>query len=284
MEKQKPALQVTDLSKAYGSVQALRSVSFAVEPGTVVALLGPNGAGKTTALQCILGITDFRGTVEVDGISVRDRGKEARRRIGYLPQTPALADSDTCAQALSFFASLKGVDKTAIPALLDLVDLKEYGRTRLAHLSGGMRQRLVLAAALLADPPLLLLDEPTASLDIEARHTFYELVLRLRSEGKTVILSTHLFDRLSELADRVIVLHQGTVAFDDTMEGLRKRSGEQRFVVHLNGTPPKTVMDALQQAGVDPGRVGPAEVNWEDVLRGPLATGGERGAGEEARR
>jgi len=93
MEKQKPALQVTDLSKAYGSVQALRSVSFAVEPGTVVALLGPNGAGKTTALQCILGIADFRGTVEVDGISVRDRGKEARRRIGYLPQTPALADS-----------------------------------------------------------------------------------------------------------------------------------------------------------------------------------------------
>ena len=283
MERQKPALQVTDLSKAYGSVQALRGVSFAVEPGTVVALLGPNGAGKTTALQCILGITDFQGTVEVDGVSVRDRGKEARRRIGYLPQTPALADSDTCAQALSFFASLKGVDKTAIPALLDLVDLKEYGRTRLAHLSGGMRQRLVLAAALLADPPLLLLDEPAASLDIEARHRFYELVLRLRSEGKTVILSTHLFDRLSELADRVIVLHQGTVAFDDTMERLRRRSGEQRFVVHLNGTPPKTVMDALQQAGVDPGRVRPAEVNWEDVLRGPLATGDERGAGEEAR-
>src|SRR3972149_5817315 len=142
MEKQTPALQVTDLSKAYGSVQALRGVSFAVEPGTVVALLGPNGAGKTTALQCILGITDFRGTVEVDGISVRDRGKEA------------------------------------LPALLELVDLKEHSGTRLAHLSGGMRQRVVLAAALLADPPVLLLDEPTASLGIEARHKFYDLVLR----------------------------------------------------------------------------------------------------------
>src|SRR3990172_6836291 len=110
MEKQKPALQVTDLSKAYGSVQALRSVSFAVEPGTVVALLGPNGAGKTTALQCILGITDFRGTVEVGGISGRRRGREARGRFGYLPQTLALADNDTCAQALRFLADLKGAD------------------------------------------------------------------------------------------------------------------------------------------------------------------------------
>src|SRR3972149_7172690 len=153
MEKQTPALEVPEPSKAYGSVQALRGVSFAVEPGTVVALLGPNGAGKTTALQCILGITDFRGRVEVDGISGRHRGKEARRRIGYLPQTPALPDSDTCAQALSFFAALKGVDKTAIPALLELVDLKEHSGTRLAHLSGGMRQRVVLAAALPADPP-----------------------------------------------------------------------------------------------------------------------------------
>ena len=139
-------LRVQGLTKRFGAVRALDDVSFAVEPGTVVALLGPNGAGKTTALQCMLGITDFRGTVEVGGISVRHRGKEARRRIGYLPQTPALADSDTCAQALSFFASLKGVDKTAIPTLLELVDLKEHARTRLAHLSGGMRQRLALAA------------------------------------------------------------------------------------------------------------------------------------------
>ena len=162
-------LEVTGLVKAYGPVRALDGVSFSIGQGVVVALLGPNGAGKTTTIKCILGVTDFEGSVEVDGLAVKGRGKAARRRIGYLSQSPAFGERDTCREALEFLADLKGVERRRIGELLELVNLPGHADSRVSHLSGGMRQRLALAAALLADPPVLLLDEPTASLDAESR-------------------------------------------------------------------------------------------------------------------
>src|SRR3970040_506115 len=107
MSMRSPMLKVEGLVKAYGPLRAVDEASFSVDAGTVVALLGPNGAGKTTTFKCILGVTGFEGTIEVDGLSVRERGKEVRRRLGYLPQTPALSDGDTCGQALEFLAQLK---------------------------------------------------------------------------------------------------------------------------------------------------------------------------------
>ena len=114
-------LRVEALTKRFGAARALDDVSFTVERGSVVALLGPNGAGKTTALTCILGVTDFDGTIEVDGRSVRDHGKDVRRRIGYLPQTFGLSENDTCREALRFLAGLKGADRGRIDLLLNLV-------------------------------------------------------------------------------------------------------------------------------------------------------------------
>jgi ABC-type multidrug transport system ATPase subunit len=273
-------LKVEGLVKAYGPLRAVDGASFSVEAGTVVALLGPNGAGKTTTFKCILGITSFEGAIEVDGLPVSEHGKEVRRRLGYLPQTPALSDGDTCRQALEFLAELKGAGKSRVAPLLKAANLWEQRDTKVSRLSGGMRQRLALAAALLSDPPVLLLDEPTASLDLESRREFHDLIARLRDEGKTVILSTHFLDRLGDLADRVIVLNQGRVVFDGTMRALAERAPANRFVVNLNGTAPAAFSEALQAIGIGPERVTPADSHWEDLLLASLPAADAEKEGE----
>jgi ABC-type multidrug transport system ATPase subunit len=274
-------LHITDLDKRYGSVRVLQDVSFDIEPGSVVALLGANGAGKTTTLKCILGVMPFGGSIEVDGIAVRRHGKEARRRIGYVPQTPALNDNDTCYEALQFMAELKGADKSRVAAMLDLVNLNDQRDVTVAHVSGGMRQRLALAAALLADPPLLLLDEPTASLDVESRLEFHQMVGRLRDEGKTVILSTHFFDHLEELASRVLILDAGRLVFDGTLDELSQRVRGRRYVVNLNGNAPARFFEALSAAGIPSERVQPAEMRWEEIMLASTGDGEQEPAQEE---
>jgi ABC-type multidrug transport system ATPase subunit len=259
-------LRVAGLRKRYGRAQILQDVTFDVSAGSVVALLGANGAGKTTTLKCILGVIPFDGAVEVAGIPVQRRGKDARRRIGYVPQSPALSEGDTCDQALTFFAEIKGAPKSRVPELLELVNLAPQHATKIGHLSGGMRQRLALAAALLADPPLLLLDEPAASLDIESRRDLQQLVARLRDEGKTVILSTHFLDHLDEVADRALILHEGRLTFDGSLDELARRVRSNRYVVNLNGNAPATFLQALSSAGIGPERVHKAELGWEEIL------------------
>jgi ABC-type multidrug transport system ATPase subunit len=271
-------LRVGGLSKRYGRVQVLDGVTFDVRPGSVVALLGANGAGKTTTLKCILGVVPFEGAVEVAGISVTGHGKDARRHMGYVPQSPALGEGDTCAEALAFLAEIKGVAKGRVPELLELVNLAPQTATKVGHLSGGMRQRLALAAALLADPPLLLLDEPTASLDVESRRDLQQLILRLRDEGKSVVLSTHFFDHLDEVADRALILHQGRLAFDGSLDDLARRARGNRYVVNLNGNAPAPFLEALRVAGVAPENVQRAELRWEEIL---LASTQAREQGEE---
>lgn len=259
-----PILRVQDLVKGYESLKALDGVSMELERGSVVALLGTNGAGKTTTFKCILGVTDFQGKVEVDGLPVPCRGREARQRIGYLPQAPTLWDADTCAGVLEFLADLRGVGHGRIDALLQRVDLWQQRRQKVGHLSGGMRQRLALAAALLADPPLLLLDEPTANLDAESRAAFQALVAELRTEGKTVVISTHFVDGLVELADRVVVLRQGRVVVDAPAGELAGR--RRHYVVDLNGTTETEFLRALEGVGIGPDRVAPAAGRWEEIV------------------
>jgi ABC-type multidrug transport system ATPase subunit len=262
-----PVLRVAALTKRYGRNDVLSDVSFDVPAGAVVALLGSNGAGKTTTLKCILGIIGFAGSVEVAGLDARRRGKDARRRIGYVPQTPALPDGDTCEQALAFLAEIKGAPKSRVGEMLDLVSLGDQRWTKVGHLSGGMRQRLALGAALLSDPPLLLLDEPTASLDVQSRRELHDIVARLRDAGKTIVLSTHVFDHLEELASRAIVLDHGRVAYDGTLAQLALRAHGNRYVVNLNGDRPSDFFGALRVAGIPDERVERAEIRWDEVLR-----------------
>ncbi len=259
-------LRVEGLTKRYGSVTVLSDVGFSLEPGTITAILGPNGAGKTTTLKCILGVTDFEGTVEVDGYSSRRQGKKARSRIGYLPQTPAFSDGDTCRQALAFVAELRGSDVSRVESLLKRVDLEEQIDLKVGHLSGGMKQRLALAAALLSDPPLLLLDEPAASLDATSRRQLHDLVAQLRDEGRTIVISTHFVDNLGELADHLLVLRRGRLAYSGTVEELASHAPSKRFVVSLNGTSPSALTQALGEIGVKAESISPAPVSWDELL------------------
>jgi len=262
-----PLVQVERVSRRYGARAVLDSVSFAAHEGEVLALLGANGAGKTTLLKCLLGVIAFEGDVRIAGLPVATRGKDARRLIGYVPQLPSLPEDDRCEEALAFVAELRGAPPREIDRVLETVQLGAQRRQRIGELSGGMRQRLATAAALLGDPRLLLLDEPTASLDAESRAEFEALLARLRGAGKTVLLSTHALDRLEGMVTRALVLHEGALAFDGTFAELTKRAGGRRYVININGHQPDAILRALGELGVGSDRVERAPTTWADVAR-----------------
>lgn len=263
-------LTVSNVIKRYGRLTVLDGVDFSLGAGNIVALLGTNGAGKTTTFKCTLGLTDFSGRIEVAGRSVAKHGKAVRGLIGYLPQTPGFADNDTCAEALSFLASLRRVSADRIGPLLERVSLHSQRHVRTRELSGGMRQRLALAAALLSDPPLLLLDEPTANLDLQSRDELHDLLVQLRDEGKTIVLSTHFIEHVADVADRVIVLKGGKVALDESAETLISAAGKH-LSVSMNGTATNVLMDALRAAGISEHRVAPARPDLERAIEKALA-------------
>ncbi len=275
-----PLLDIRDLCKRYGRRAALDGVTFATEPGSIVALLGPNGAGKTTLFKCILGVTGYSGSVEVAGVSVAAHGKQVRRRIGYLPQAPVFNDRDTCRQALDFLAELRNAPEGQARDLLQRVGLEENAGDRVGELSGGMRQRLALAAALLSDPDLLLLDEPTANLDLQSRETLEALMQELRAEGKTILVSTHFVEGIDRLADHVLVLNAGIAVLQGPTSHLLEQSRDRHYSVHLNGAGPAALLEALDAAGIGHDRVTPQDHRLADivaqVLSTPATTGDQR--------
>ena len=222
MENRTSLLAVSNVGKEYGKANVLDGVSFEVRQGEAIALWGPNGAGKTTLLKAILGLIDFRGDVRVAGHTVRREGKRARSHIGYVPQEAVFYDWRV-QETMAFYARIKKVDPARIPALLTRLGLSDHARKPVSALSGGLKQRLALAVALLADPPILLLDEPTANLDAQARRDYLALLASLRREGKTIVFASHRLEELDALADRVLVLEQGRVVDVLTPEGLRSR-------------------------------------------------------------
>ncbi|HRQ39807.1 MAG TPA: nitrous oxide reductase family maturation protein NosD [Chloroflexota bacterium] len=204
-------LRVAHVSKQYGKVHALQNVSFTAQTGEAIALWGVNGAGKTTLLKAILGLISFDGQIEVNGRDVRRNGKNARRHIGYVPQEAVFYDWSVTA-TMQFYARLKKADPARIPLLLEQLGLAEHSAKAVPALSGGLKQRLALAIALLAEPPVLLLDEPTASLDAQARRDYLQLLTGLRQAGKTIVFASHRLEEVEALASRVLLLEQGQLA------------------------------------------------------------------------
>jgi nitrous oxidase accessory protein len=216
------ALRVEELSKRYGAAVVLDRISMAVRPGESLALWGANGAGKTTLMKALLGLIHFQGSVQIQGWDLARAGKAARRRIGYVPQEAAFYDM-SLESTLAFYARLKGVAPDRIHELLEQLGLAGHARKPVPALSGGLKQRLALAVALLADPPILLLDEPTANLDAAARRDYLRLLATLRRQGKTLILATHRVEEVEVLADRVMMLEAGRVAETLSADHLRLR-------------------------------------------------------------
>jgi lipooligosaccharide transport system ATP-binding protein len=208
------ALEVSGLHKTYGDTEVVAGLSFTVEPGTCFGLLGPNGAGKTTTLRLCLGLTaPASGSITLGGHVIPDDAQTARARVGVVPQFDNLDPDFTCAENLLVFGryfGLKDADiRPRIPQLLEFASLAGKADARIATLSGGMKRRLTLARALVANPDIIFLDEPTTGLDPQARHLIWERLKKLKSAGKTLILTTHFMDEAERLCDRLIVIDHG---------------------------------------------------------------------------
>lgn len=252
-----PLVRVDRLTKRFGPFVAVRDLSFNVARGEAVALWGANGAGKTTVMRCLLGLYPFEGDVWVDGYHVRWQGREARQLVGFVPQELVLYDDLSAEETLAFYARLRHTTPDSVARWADRLGLAALAGKVVRELSGGMKQRLALAVALLGDPPILLLDEPTANLDVRSRREFFDLLLELKAEGKTVLFSSHRFDEVAHVADRVLVLESGVLVADGSPADLAARL-DGRLVVRL-AVEPAQVAEAvrlLQQAGLEAERNG----------------------------
>ena len=219
-------IELRDVVVRFGRVEALRGASLSLPAGQVVLLAGPNGAGKTTLMSVLLGLVrPQRAEVRVGGAPGRiDHAFKAA--LGYLPESVAFAEHATGRQVLSFFARARGVPRRRVDEVLEEVGLAHAARRAVRGYSRGMRQRLGLAQAILAEPPLLVLDEPTGGLDAEGVTVLWDVVRRWRDAGRTVLLSSHELGGLERRIDRLTVVRRGRVVADGTPEGLRRRLGQ----------------------------------------------------------
>ncbi len=213
-------IEARELSKYFGEQAALDRVSFEISPGESVAVWGPNGAGKTTALRAILGVMPYDGSVTVGGADSWRQGKRARSQIGFVPQEITFQADMEVIETLELFTRLRRVGASRIDEILALLGLEDEAGKKVRELSGGLRQRLALGVALLADPPILLLDEPTANLDARARADFLDLLVSLKARGKTLVFSSHRPEEVLALADRVLHLDSGRLIADEPPQSL----------------------------------------------------------------
>ena len=204
-----PMIQIDGLTKRFGPLTALDRVRCVIQKGETVALWGPNGAGKTTLLKCLLGILSCRGTIRVAGRNVQLEGKAVRKIIGYIPQELRFHGDQSVVETVCFFARLRNVSDSQADTLIKEWGLAEAREKKIHELSGGMKQKLGLVIALISDPPVLLMDEPTSHLDVAARHEFLLLLERLKERGKTLVFCSHRVSEVLKLADRVVVLCSG---------------------------------------------------------------------------
>lgn len=238
-------IQVTNLTKRFGNLTAVDDLTFSAEAGEAVAFWGANGAGKTTAVRCLLNLIPFEGEVRINGLDVKEQGKAARRLVGFVPQELTFHDDLTVRETLTFYARLRkvaaGHDFTP---LLERLELTPHVKKPVHDLSGGLKQRLALALALIANPPILILDEPTANLDIRAREDFLLLLHDLKEEGKTLIFSSHRLEEVTALADRVLLLEAGELVVDAPPHELERQLGWET-TLHLY-LPPGRIEPALE--------------------------------------
>ena len=229
-----PIIQVENLRKSYGSVEALRGVSFEISEGEIFGLLGPNGAGKTTTVEILEGMrTADAGTARVCGLNPREAGAELQQQIGAVLQSTSLPEKLKVCEAIDLFAGFYP-RRRDLRSLLDRLGLAEKQDAFYGKLSGGQKQRLALAMALVHEPRVLFLDEPTAGLDPQVRREMYDIIAELRSERKTVLLTTHYIEEAERLCDRVAVVDHGRVIALGAPAELKQRSANTtRITVRL---------------------------------------------------
>lgn len=232
-------LEVKQLRKAYGSVIAVEDISFRIQAGEIFTIIGPNGAGKTTTLEMIEGLqTPDHGDVTISGMNWKQHGDQIKQMIGVQPQSSAMFDLLTVYENLDVFASF--YTKNISPdRILGLINLTDHRNKRMKNLSGGQKQRLAIGLALVNDPDILFLDEPTTGLDPQARRNIWDIILKLKELGKTTVLTTHYMEEADVLSDRVCIIDQGKVIANDTPRNLIQQLTKEREIdlTFVQGTP-----------------------------------------------
>jgi lipooligosaccharide transport system ATP-binding protein len=234
-----PALSARGLHKFFDELEVVRGVDIEVPPGECFGLLGPNGAGKTTTLKLCLGLSDpDAGTIELLGEPVPRRAREARRRVGVVPQFDNLDPDFTVTENLIVYGRYFGMQvreiEARIPQLLEFAGLAGRARAKIQTLSGGMRRRLTLARALVNDPQLIFMDEPTTGLDPQARHLIWERLRQLTLEGRTLVLTTHFMEEAERLCRRVAIMDHGRIIAEGSPRKLVAEHIESQ-VVEVHG-------------------------------------------------
>jgi ABC-2 type transport system ATP-binding protein len=263
-----PAIEVEDLFKSYGPVDAVRGISFRVENGEVFALLGPNGAGKTTTLEILEGHRRRSGgQVSVLGVDPQLGGRAFRERIGIVLQAAGIDGELTVWEVLALYA---GCYPRSLPVarVIELVGLEEKRRARVKTLSGGQRRRLDLALALVGDPDLIFLDEPTTGFDPAARRAAWRLVESLRGLGRTIVLTSHYMDEVQHLADRAIVLAGGRIVAEGRPDALGGSTPHETVIAFRLSDP-----DMVDELPEDVRRLIAETHYWMIVLGAPVSIG-----------
>ena len=227
-----PAIVVEGLEKSYGSLRAVDKVSFSVQEGEVFSLLGPNGAGKTTTIEILEGLRQADGgTAKVLDVDPWTRGYDLHQKIGVIPQGFKFLDYPTPREAIGYYGALFN-RKVDPDEMLRRVILEDAANIWFQNLSGGQKQKLGMALSLVNDPELVFLDEPTTGLDPQARRAVWEVIRKLKDEGRTVMLTTHYLEEAEELADRVAIMNHGKIVAMGTTEQIESRYGSgQRMIV-----------------------------------------------------
>ena len=278
-----PVILARGLRKSYGQFEAVRGIDFEVAPGTSFGLLGPNGAGKSTTMRMIAGVSHRSGgQLRILGMDPNEQGPRSRAHLGVVPQNDSLDDQLTVRENLIFYGRYFGLPKRWLAAkaeeLIEFAQLTEKRNSRVDDLSGGMKRRLTISRALVSDPRIVLLDEPTTGLDPQARHILWDRLFQLKEKGTTLVLTTHHMDEAEQLCDRLIVIDHGQIVAEGTPPGLvREYAG--REVVELRFGSTRNASAAAQLGGVGdrietlPDRVLIYAADGEGALRAVLERG-----------
>jgi ABC-2 type transport system ATP-binding protein len=245
------AIDVENLTKRYGDLLAVNDISFTVRTGEVFAFLGPNGAGKTTTVEIVETIrTPTSGRVCVLGMDVTTRKRDIVPRIGVLPQGFSSFDRITVRETIQYYARLFGCRRTDVDGLIELANLEDKGKEQFKNLSGGLKQRLGIAIALVNDPEVVFLDEPTTGLDPRARREVWEVLLSLKRNGKTVFLTTHYMEEAELLADTVAIISKGKIVAMGAPDELIERNAN--YLVLTVKTIDAAPFEIIQKMGFEP--------------------------------
>jgi sodium transport system ATP-binding protein len=240
-------IRVNDIHKSFGKVRAVRGVSFEAPDGKITGLLGPNGAGKSTTLRVLYTVLKpDQGDATIDGIDVVSGALTARTRIGALPHGSGLYPLLTARENIAYFARLYGIGKAEVDDrvndMIRLLEINEFADRRTKGFSQGQRTKVALARALVHDPQNIILDEPSNGLDVMATRSLRELILKLKDSGRCVLFSSHVMQEVAALCDDICIIANGQVAIDDSIDGIRSRTGcddlEDAFVHAIHMVPP----------------------------------------------